>query len=167
VSISGSQPVNGIAIRYRRLSARHYLGRCSRKWREHPRGSFLTYRPRKWPTHPPYGEKLVPPSLEAPCFPSTPAILRRSFRLSCLARSKRLRSRGSSGIVFLRDGSNLAGGKDIVFSCLGENSGSALEIGGFTWRSAPCQVDVYPSKIRRAAFLRITDGIANHGRVIR
>jgi len=69
VSISGSQPANGIAIRYRRLSARHYLGRCSRKWREHPRGSLLTYRRRKWPTHPPYGEKLVPPSLEVPSFP--------------------------------------------------------------------------------------------------
>lgn len=61
MSISDSQPASGIATRYR-LSARYYLGRCSRKWREHPRDSFLTYRRRKWPTHPPYRRVHPPPS---------------------------------------------------------------------------------------------------------
>jgi len=60
MSISDSQPASGIATRYR-LSARYYLGRCSRKWREHPRDSFLTYRRRKWPTHPPYRRAHLPP----------------------------------------------------------------------------------------------------------
>jgi len=61
MSISGSQPASGIATRYR-LSTRYHLERCSRKWREHPRDSFLTYRHRKWPTHPPYRRVHPPPS---------------------------------------------------------------------------------------------------------
>lgn len=122
MSISGSQRRRK---RYRQpvsssLSARHYLGRCSRKWREHPRDSFLTYRRRKWPpTRPPYRRNSssslplpIPPSLSLerpsvipllasfPRSPSSPAIPRRSFRLSCLVRSKRLQAAGNPPLPF-------------------------------------------------------------------
>lgn len=111
MSISSSQPAGVIAIRYR-LSTRYYLRRCSRKWREHPRDAFLTYRRRKWPTHPPYREvnsfllETAPPV-------NLPTILRRSFRLSCPMRTKRLSSSLESSLLW--NELNLGGGKKNCF----------------------------------------------------
>lgn len=65
MSISGSQPASGIASWYR-LSGPYYLGQRSRKWREHPRDAFLTYRHRKWPTRPPCRRVSLPPVLLPP-----------------------------------------------------------------------------------------------------